>query len=127
MSWLSPYDYAIIWGKAPEYLPYLKFDQIVRFCLFEYKNGAPIDIEYLSAHMSNNHLIPSTLNLRRAFSTAKKKDLVSIDGFLVYVSSTDKQNRSSTWNSSLSRDDKGNGACEIIYVTRLRINDKVYE
>ncbi|MDD2230116.1 MAG: hypothetical protein PHY48_11955 [Candidatus Cloacimonetes bacterium] len=127
MSKLSPYDYALIWGKAPEYLPYLKFDQMVRFCLFTTKHPDKIDLEYFSSHMSNNHLIPATPNLRKAMGLAKKKDIVEIDGFLVYVIGQDKKNNSSSWNSSLTREDKGNGACEIIYVTRLKINDRVYE
>jgi hypothetical protein len=127
MSWLSPYDYAIIWGKAPEYLPYIKFDQIVRFCLFKFKSDAPIDVNYFSEHMGNNHMIPATPNLRKALGMAKKKDLVTVNGYLVYVLGQDKKKGFTNWNSSLSRDDKGNGACEIIYVTSLRINDRVYK
>ena len=127
MSKLSPYDYALIWGKAPEYLPFLKFDQVVRFCLYTTRHPEKIDLEYFSSHMSNNHLIPATPNLRKALPLARKKDLVEIDGYLVYVTGQDKKNGVSTWNSSLTREDKGNGACEIIYVTRLRINDRIYE
>lgn len=127
MSWLAPYDYAIIWGHAPQYLPYVKFDQIVRFCLYKYKLGAPIDVEYLNLHFGNNHLIPANPNIRKALGKARKKDLVSIDGYLVYVLGQDKRKGFSNWNSSLKRDDNGNGACEIIYVTRLRINDRIYQ
>jgi hypothetical protein len=127
MSKLSPYDYATIWGKMPEYLPYIKFDQIVRFCLFNTKHAELVDIPYVLTHMTNNHLIPATPNLRSALSKARKKDLVIIDGYLVNVVALDKKNNISNWNSSLSRQDTGNGACEIIYVTRLRLNDRVYE
>lgn len=127
MDWLSPFDYALIWGKAPEYLPYLKFDQVVRFCLFNLKSDAPVDVAYISAHMSNNHMIPSTPNIRKALAKARKKDLVTVEGFLVYVLAQDNKQRFGNWNSSLTREDKGNGACEIIYVTKLRINDRIYE
>ena len=126
MSWLSPYDYAIIWGNAPSYLPYLKFDQIVRFCLFKLKSDSPVDATYLNSHMGNNHLIPATVNIRKALSKARKKDLVVIEGYLVSVLAKDRKNRIYTWKSSLSRDDKGNGACEIIYVTSLRIDERIY-
>ncbi|MFA6911255.1 MAG: hypothetical protein WCQ59_09065, partial [Candidatus Cloacimonadaceae bacterium] len=66
-------------------------------------------------------------NLRKAMGRVKKKDQVLIDGFLVNVISTDRKNRIGNWTSSLTREDTGNGACEIIYVTRLRINNDVYE
>ncbi len=127
MSKLSPYDYATIWGRAPEYLPYLKFDQIVRFCLFNTKHPELVDIPYLSSHMTNNHLIPATDNIRKALSLADIHDLVKIEGYLVNVTGQDKKNNFSYWNTSLSREDRGNGACEIIYVCKLRINDQIYE
>lgn len=127
MSWLSPFDYAIIWGNAPDYLPYLKFDQVVRFCLFKMKSDAPVDVAYISSHMGNNHMIPSTPNIRKALAKAQKKDLVTVEGFLAYVLGQDSKKRFSNWNSSLTREDKGNGACEIIYVTKLRINERIYE
>ncbi|PKN71384.1 MAG: hypothetical protein CVU50_10245 [Candidatus Cloacimonetes bacterium HGW-Cloacimonetes-3] len=127
MSKLSPFDYATIWGRTPDYLPYLKFDQIVRFCLFKTKHPELVDIPYISSHMTNNHLIPATNNIRKALSIADAHDLVKIEGYLVNVIGQDKKNNFSYWNTSLTREDRGNGACEIIYVCKLRINDKIYE
>jgi len=127
MSKLSPYDYAIIWGKTPEFLPYLKFAQTYRYALYNYKLSAQVDNKYVQAHMSNNHLIPSNINIRRAFSKADKKDLVEVDGYLVNVIAQSKRKGISNWNTSLRRDDTGGGACEIIYVTKLRINDRIFE
>ena len=126
MSDLSPYDFALIWGKTSEYLPYLKFDQIVRFCLYKYKTGAPIDIQYLNEHFSNNHLIPANKNIKQAMGKVKKKEIVQLEGYLVNVLGRDKKKRFSSWNTSTTRTDEGNGACEIIYVTFLRINHKEY-
>ncbi len=127
MSDLSPWDYAIIWGVVPSLKEYLKFNQVVRYCLFSYKSDAPIDPEYILAHMSNNHLIPTTKNIRKALKKGRKGDKVVLEGYLVFVSSHSPKRGSSNWNSSLTRSDKSDGACEIIYLTKLRINDKVYE
>jgi hypothetical protein len=127
MSILSPYDYATIWGKVPDYLSYIKFNQVVRYCLFSYDLASPVDKDYIQKHMANNHMIPATANLRKALKLAKKDDLVQIDGYLVYVMANMRKRGVATWNSSLTRDDGGAGACEIIYVQKLRINDKVYE
>jgi hypothetical protein len=127
MSKLSPFDYALIWGRVPEYLPYIEFDQIVRFCLFRAKNPELVDLPYISTHMSNNHLIPASDNIRKALSKAREHDLVKLEGYLVNVMSQDKNNNFGYWNSSMSRKDHGNGACEIIYVKSLRINGRLYE
>lgn len=127
MSRLSPWDYALIWGTAPNYLPYLEFDQMVRYCLFSLKSTSQVDVQTISRQMGNNHLIPATKNLRKALGKAKKRDLICIEGFLVNVRGQDRCKRSSTWNTSLVRTDSGGGACEIIYVTRLRIGNVVYE
>ncbi len=126
MNWLSPYDYSIVWGSVPSQLQYLKFRQMIRFCMFSYQHGAPIDPEYIGNHFSNNHMIPANKNIRKALKLARKGDLVEVEGYLSYVTVKGKKGFSSTWNSSLVRTDKGNGACEIIYVNALRINDRVY-
>ncbi|GAB1366497.1 hypothetical protein MASR1M36_13680 [Candidatus Cloacimonadaceae bacterium] len=127
MSWLSPWDYAIIWGDAPNYLPYLKFEQMVRYCMFQLKSPSQVDVNKIANQMGNNHLIPANPNLRKAMGKAQKHDLISLDGFLVNVIGQDRKRRISKWNTSLIRTDNGGGACEIIYVSRLRINNTVYE
>ena len=127
MSDLSPWDYALAWGQVGTYIDQLKFKQMVRFCLFEPKDGAVVDFNYVNSHMSNNHLIPATKNIRRALSLAKKGDIVKLDGFLVNVEAGKNGQTVATWHTSTTRTDTGNGACEIVYVTRLRIGDKVFE
>jgi hypothetical protein len=32
-----------------------------------------------------------------------------------------------TWRSSLSREDSGDGSCELLYLRRLRVNGKVFD
>lgn len=127
MSDLSPWDYALAWGHVGTYIDQLKFKQMVRFCLFEPKKGAVVDFDYVNTHMSNNHLIPATKNIRRALSLSKKGDIVKLDGYLVNVEAGKNGRNEAGWTTSLSRTDTGNGACEIIYVTRLRIGDRVFE
>ncbi|NLN34658.1 MAG: hypothetical protein GX157_01465 [Candidatus Cloacimonetes bacterium] len=124
---LSPWDYASLWGDIDRYLPYLKFDQIFRFCLFKTKHPEKVDIAYIERHMANNHLIPATQNIRRAMGKVKKSDLVRIEGFLVNVTGVDAKNRVINWKTSTTREDTGNGACEIIYVSKLRLNNNIYE
>ncbi|HPF09008.1 MAG TPA: hypothetical protein PL020_04660 [Candidatus Cloacimonadota bacterium] len=127
MSKLSPWDYALAWGEVPNHLEHIKFDQIVRFCLYQYKAGAPIDETYIAQHMANTHLIPATDNIRKALAKANKGDIVNLKGILVNVRASSSKGQSSSWNSSTSRDDLGNGACEILYVQSLQIADRMYK
>ena len=126
-GWLAPWDYAACWGKVEEWLPYLNFSQVGRFCTYKYQNPSPVDVEYVQCHMSNNHMIPSTLNIRRALHLTRKGDKVIVTGYLVWVMANLKKYGTTNWNSSLVRTDKGDGACEILYVTKLQINDRVYQ
>lgn len=125
MNWLSPMDYALVWGSVNHLLDKIKFRQVVRFCLYRTKEA--LDPAYINRHVSNNHLIPSTPNLRKALRKARKGNVVKLDGYLVYVTALREGQVMTNWNSSLTRTDDGNGACEIIYLTRLQIGDKVYE
>ena len=125
MNWLSPMDYALVWGSVNHLLDKIKFKQVVRFCLYRSKEA--LDPAYINRHVSNNHLIPATPNLRKALRKAKKGSVVKLDGYLVYVTALKGGKVMTNWNSSLNRTDEGNGACEIIYLTRLQIGDRLYE
>ncbi|HOH98359.1 MAG TPA: hypothetical protein PL188_08670 [Candidatus Cloacimonadota bacterium] len=127
MSQISPYDYALVWGEVPNHLKYLTFSQVLRFCLMDYDANLPITLNYLYTHVSNNHLIPATKNIRGALKLAKEGDKVVLDGYLVNVDLGKKGRTVGNWTTSLDRKDQGAGACEIIYLTRLRINNQVFE
>ena len=127
MHQLAPYDFALTWGDLPQYLDQLKFSQTSRFCLYNLKKNATVNPQYVQKHMSNNHLIPATKNIAKALRKARKGDLIRIEGHLVDVEASRNGAVVSSWNTSVSREDTGNGACEIIYVTRIRIGDMIYE
>lgn len=126
MNDLSPYDFALAWGDVPDMRDEVEFSQVIRYCLFKLKSGSSIDPGYIQNHMSNNHLIPANKNIRRAMAKAKHDDKIRIQGHLVDVEASQNGHLLSTWRSSDRRDDTGNGACEIIYVKSLRINNMVY-
>jgi hypothetical protein len=127
VSRIAPYDYGVAWGEVPEWSKYMNFSQYGRFCNYTYKLDSPVDPKYVVSHMSNNHMIPSNPNIKRSLPLARKGDKVQIEGYLVWVTGNNPARGTFHWNSSLRRDDYGNGACEIIYVTKLQINKKVYE
>lgn len=124
---LSPLDLGICWGiiPLPENYSTLNFSTGHRFCYFRLKPDSPLDPTYVISHMSNNHLIPARDNLRKALLSLKEGQLVLLEGYLVEVSGFFKE-RPVNWGTSLTRDDSGNHACELFYVTRVTTEDAIY-
>jgi hypothetical protein len=125
---LSPIDLAIVWGNLaePGYDRSVHYSQSHRWYFYRFKEGSPLNNAYIISHSSNHHLIPANENIRRALKMIAKKDKIVLEGFLVNVKGTYK-GQSVFWNTSLSRMDKGQGACELFYVMKARIETKVYE
>jgi hypothetical protein len=63
-------------------------------------------------HSANMHMVPSTEALAERLAAVKPGDLVDIHGYLVQIKMPD----GGIWRSSLSREDSGNGACELVWV-----------
>jgi hypothetical protein len=125
---ISPVDLAIVWGKLadPGANRYITYTQGYRWYFYQCKSEGPFDHSYVISHSSNNHIIPANENIRRAVKTVKKKHQVVLEGFLVNLKGTYKE-QPVTWNTSLSRTDAGSGSCELFYVSKVRIDTKVYE
>jgi hypothetical protein len=125
---ISPVDLAIVWGKLAisEYDQYITYSQRNRWYFYQYKAGCPFDNSFVISHSANNHIIPANENIHEAVKTIGGKDIVVLEGVLVNIKGTYK-GQPVTWNTSLSRKDTGNGSCELFYVSKVRINTKVYE
>jgi hypothetical protein len=125
---LAPCDVALAWGDLANSGLYksVSWSQSDRWYWWRYDRGFPHDNRYIVTHSSNNHLIPATKNLSRAIIRIGKGDHVRLNGYLVYVDGI-KDGKTFRWHSSLSRSDEGNGSCEIIYLERLTVGDKLYE
>jgi hypothetical protein len=125
---ISPVDLTIVWGKLaePEYDRNITYSQRNRWYFYQYKPGSLFDNSYVIAHSGNHHIVPANENVHMAIKTIKEKDRVGLEGFLVNLKGTYK-GQTVTWNTSLSRTDTGNGSCELFYVSKVRIDTKVYE
>ena len=88
--------------------------------------------DYEKSHWSHSHIIPANRNIMAAFLKIKKWDKVTIEGELVDIEYTDRFNFTQKYKTSLSRTDngtegRGSGPAEIIYVTKVKIGNKVYK
>jgi len=125
---ISPIDLAIAWGKLaePEHEKSVSFGQRNRWYFYEYKPESPLDNSYIISHSSNNHIIPATENISLTLKKIQKREKVILEGLLVNLNGTYKGGKV-YWNTSMTRKDTGDGSCEIVYVTKIRVNTDVYE
>jgi len=125
---ISPADVALCWGKIAENETYrrLKWSQGNRWYFWRAGEDFGYSNDFIAGHSSNNDLIPATPNLEKAVKTLRVGDAVELTGHLVDVAAAKKSQRY-WWRSSMSTSDRGDGACEILYLTRLRVHGKVYQ
>lgn len=113
-SELAPVDLFLGWGVMSDdaVLSELKLSQSSRWSYWHCKT-LPIPREQIEQNSANMHLIPADKGIEKAIKRAKTGSVIKLRGYLVKVTRQDGW----SWQSSLSRNDTGNGACEVIFVT----------
>ena len=79
----------------------------------------PIPREEIETHSANMHLIPANDWIETLIDRARKGDIVELSGRLVRVDGDDGWH----WISSLSRSDRGNHSCELVWVEKFIVHD----
>ncbi|HET6554970.1 MAG TPA: hypothetical protein VFG49_15695 [Dyella sp.] len=113
---LAPVDLALGWGRMSdsEVLAQITVSQGNRF-YYWHVDHFPIPRREIETSSANMHMIPADDGVRRALERVRKGEVVHLEGFLVDASRPDGWR----WRTSMSRDDTGNGACELVYVESL--------
>jgi hypothetical protein len=132
MDWsskLSPVDLAIAWGPmaSTQFDKYVSYSHSDRYYSYRYSGDFPEDPSVIAKHSANEHLIPANTHIEKTLKSIKVDEIVEIEGFLVNVDGDNGRDGTMSLQTSLTRDDTGAGACEIIYVTKVRIKDGVYK
>lgn len=110
---LSPVDLALGWGPmANENV--LKSIEISQSNRWYYWRTQKLSIprREIETHSANMHMIPKDDAVKSVLLNADEGDVVTIEGALVRVNAGDGW----FWKSSLTRNDTGNGACEVVFV-----------
>ena len=115
-SQVSPLDLVLAWGdmNRPEVDSHISYSQYGRWYEMRFDTEAPVSQAYIQEHSANVHLIPADDRISSRMARIRVNDCVTLRGKLVKVVFKD-----GTWTSSLTRLDTGDGACEILYVTRV--------
>jgi hypothetical protein len=77
----------------------------------------PVSRRMIETHSANMHMIPADAEIERQLKSIRAGNMVHLKGFLVEVTTKDGWR----WKSSLTRDDTGGGACELILVESLYV------
>jgi hypothetical protein len=117
-SSISPIDLALGWGPMSDskVLNELSIGQSLRYYHVSWKNP-PISEQEIMRHSANVHIIPANKIIRDVVVGLREGNLIELTGSLVMVSTKE----GGEWRSSLSRDDTGAGACELMHVTSIRV------
>lgn len=119
---IAPTDLTLGWGPMsnPAPLKLIHISQGHRFYYFRYENTPPIAHRTIEMNSANMHIIPANDAVKKALKRVKRGSVVHLTGYLVDSSSSDGWH----WNSSRTRADTGDGACELFYVENLMIMPK---
>ncbi|MBQ9234072.1 MAG: zinc ribbon domain-containing protein [Lachnospiraceae bacterium] len=122
---LAPKDVALAWGDVAKYNDKVNFHwrQGQRRCycrLNEEDLNIVGGLDYVMSHFSNNHLIASDKSVKRKIKKIKKGDHIILTGFLVNIDAENDSGKYYLWDTSTTRDDDGDGACELIFVTDVK-------
>ncbi len=113
---LAPVDLALGWGPMSDQMV-LKDISITQSGRFYHWRVSEFRIprREIETHSANMHMIPSTDEIEHKLKKVRVGQLVKVEGYLVEVRGADGW----SWRSSLTRDDTGAGACELIWVANF--------
>jgi hypothetical protein len=115
---LSPVDLALGWGSMSDssVLAKVRISQSSRFYYWRV-DEFPIPRREIERSSANMHMIPADSTIERRLKAVRPGHTVRIDGWLVEAQSSDGWR----WRSSLTREDTGAGACELIFVRDFQV------
>jgi hypothetical protein len=115
---LAPMDLALGWGPMSDetVLEQIDISQSGRWYRW-HAEQLPIARRDIERHSANMHLIPADEWVEDTLDDVRRGSLVELRGFLVEARADDGW----YWRSSLTRDDTGARACELVFVERVRL------
>ena len=117
-SELAPIDFALGWGNMSDenILKDIEIWQSGRWYRYKYEHTS-LSLGEIIRSSANTHIIPATDKIKKVALSIKKGEIIQLKGYLVRVTGK----KGFYWNSSTTRNDTGNGGCEIMYVEDIKV------
>jgi len=115
---LAPVDLALGWGRMSDtaVLERISISQFGRAYSWSTPE-LPIPRHEIERSSANMHIVPGNDAVARRLKDVRRGSLVSFFGYLIEARRADGWR----WQSSLSREDTGEGSCELVWVERLEL------
>jgi len=116
---LSPVDLALGWGSMSRksVTERISVSQSGRWYHWRYSGEPPIPHGEIATSSANMHIVPASKEVAKIVADADAGSIVSLRGYLIEAKGKDGW----TWRSSLSRDDSGDGSCEVLFVQAAQV------
>ena len=116
----SPTDLALGWGRMAddEVLAKLQISQGGRWYRYRWQDQPQIPADEIARSSANMHIVPANDAVAAALGRVQPGQRLRIDGWLVRIDADDGRWH---WRSSLSREDSGEGACELVYACAITV------
>jgi hypothetical protein len=120
LDWIAPLvptDFAVGWGAMSDsaVLDDIEFSQANRFYFWRTRTW-PVSRQVIERHSANWHVIAGDDAVRATLDRLRAGSVVKLEGQLV-----DIEGRKAGMVTSLSRNDTGPGACEILLASSARV------
>jgi hypothetical protein len=113
---LAPVDLALGWGRMSDSAVLAKIDISQGNRFYHWRvDEFPIPRREIETSSANMHMIPADDSVRRALERVRPGEVIHLQGFLVDASRPDGWQ----WHTSMTREDTGGGACELVYVENV--------
>lgn len=113
---LSPTDLVLGWGAMadPQILARIKVTQGNRWYHWQAAEF-PIPRREIETHSANMHMIPASRQVASALADVRAGERIALSGQLVRVDGDE----GFRWVSSMTREDTGPGACELVWLEKF--------
>ncbi|VAX11693.1 hypothetical protein MNBD_GAMMA26-59 [hydrothermal vent metagenome] len=115
---LSPVDLALGWGRMSDesVLSAIDISQSNRWYRW-WTDEFPIPRKEIETNSANMHIVPADESILSAINHAQAGEIIELRGKLIRVDAPDGWH----WASSLTRNDTGKRACELIWVEAFEV------
>jgi hypothetical protein len=119
---LAPLDLALGWGRMSDtaIVRQLDITQMGRFFYWRPHDWTtfPLARAEIETHAAQVHAIPADAAVLHRLQRLRPGNVVTLTGYLVDI----RGPHGLRWNTSLRRDDTGDGACEVMWIREVQIN-----